>query len=166
MQISNDWFVAETEFENKSFIIRGRLFLDAIRQSGKFATRIALVWEYQGDEKGMPTEKETQALDSLNEKLRDILEEKEIAVSPIPEEFLWNETVHVHSETDNPDRLYTTLLLDALNGTVLSYCSCVNDFKALKNSRFSHVVTNKNNRFRLEKEQEERLERERQEQLQ
>ena len=55
MQISNDWFVAETEFENKSFIIRGRLFLDAIRQSGKFATRIALVWEYQGDEKGMPT---------------------------------------------------------------------------------------------------------------
>ena len=91
------------------------------------------------------------------------LEEKEIAVSPIPEEFLWNETVHVHSETDNPDRLYTTLLLDALNGTVLSYCSCVNDFKALKNSRFSHVVTNKNNRFRLEKEQEERLERERQE---
>ena len=32
MQISNDWFVAETEFENKSFIIRGRLFLDAIRQ--------------------------------------------------------------------------------------------------------------------------------------
>lgn len=47
MQISNDWFVAETEFENKSFIIRGRLFLDAIRQSGKFATRIALVWEYQ-----------------------------------------------------------------------------------------------------------------------
>ena len=80
MQISNDWFVAETEFENKSFIIRGRLFLDAIRQSGKFATRIALVWEYQGDEKGMPTEKETQALDSLNEKLRDILEEKEIAI--------------------------------------------------------------------------------------
>ena len=42
MQISNDWFVAETEFENKSLIIRGRLFLDAIRQSGKFATRIAL----------------------------------------------------------------------------------------------------------------------------
>ena len=80
MQISNDWFVAETEFENKSLIIRGRLFLDAIRQSGKFATRIALVWEYQGDEKGMPTEKETQALDSLNEKLRDILEEKEIAI--------------------------------------------------------------------------------------
>ncbi|MFR1502056.1 MAG: hypothetical protein ACLSTI_09520, partial [Ruminococcus sp.] len=69
----------------------------------------------------------------------------------------------VHPETDNPDRLYTTLLLDALNGTVLSYCSCVNDFKALKNSHFSHVVTNKNNRFRLEKEQEERLERERQE---
>lgn len=57
MQISNDWFVAETEFENKSLIIRGRLFLDAIRQSGKFATRIALVWEYQGGEKGMPTEK-------------------------------------------------------------------------------------------------------------
>ena len=31
------------------------------------------------------------------------------------------------------------------------------DFKALKNSHFSHVVTNKNNRFRLEKEQEERF---------
>ena len=76
MQISNDWFVAETEFENKSFIIRGRLFLDTIRQSGKFATRIALVWEYQGDEKGMPTEKETQALDSLRETARYIGRER------------------------------------------------------------------------------------------
>ena len=91
MQISNDWFVAETEFENKSLIIRGRLFLDAIRQSGKFATRIALVWEYQGDEKGMPTEKETQALDSLNEKLRDILEEKEIAILT---------AIHIGGKTD------------------------------------------------------------------
>ena len=36
-------------------------------------------------------------------------------------------------------------------------------FQGTENSRFSHVVTNKNNRFRLEKEQEERLERERQE---
>lgn len=61
MQISNDWFVAETEFENKSFIIRGRLFLDAIRQSGKFATRIALVWEYQGDEKACPPKRDASA---------------------------------------------------------------------------------------------------------
>lgn len=93
------------------------------------------------------------------------LEEKEIAVSPIPEGFLWNETVRVYSETDSPDCLYTALLLDALNGTVLSYCSCVNDFKALKNSRFSHVVTNKNNRFRLKKEQEDRLEQKRKKRL-
>lgn len=61
MQISNDWFVAETEFENKSFIIRGRLFLDTIRQSGKFATRIALVWEYQGDEKACPPKRDASA---------------------------------------------------------------------------------------------------------
>ncbi len=80
MQVSNEWFVADTENEGKPLIVRGRLFLDALRQSGEFPTRIALVWEYGGDIKGLPTEKETQALDLLNEQLREALEEKRVAI--------------------------------------------------------------------------------------
>lgn len=80
MQVSNEWFVADAEWEGKPLIIRGRLYLDTIRLSGEFPTRIALVWEYGGDEKGLPTDQEAQTLDSLNEELRNALEESETAV--------------------------------------------------------------------------------------
>ena len=80
MQVSNEWFVADAENDGKPLIVRGRLFLDSLRQSGEFPTRIALVWEYHGEDKGLPTEKETQALDFLNEKLREALEEKGVAI--------------------------------------------------------------------------------------
>lgn len=80
MQVSNEWFVADAENEGKPLIVRGRLFLDTLRQSGRFATRIALVWQYGGDGKGLPTDKETQGLDLLNEQLRQALEEQEVAV--------------------------------------------------------------------------------------
>ena len=80
MQTSNEWFVADAENEGKPLIVRGRLFLDTMRQSGRFATRIALVWQYGGDSKGMPTDKETQGLDLLNEQLRQALEADGVAV--------------------------------------------------------------------------------------
>ena len=80
MQTSNEWFVADAENEGKPLIVRGRLFLDTVRQSGRFATRIALVWQYGGDSKGMPTDKETQGLDLLNEQLRQALEADGVAV--------------------------------------------------------------------------------------
>ncbi len=80
MQLSNEWFVANTESEGKSLVVRGRLFLDTARQSGQFPTRIAIVWDYSGDSQGMPTDKEAQVLDLLNEQLRNALEEKEIAI--------------------------------------------------------------------------------------
>lgn len=80
MQASNEWFVADAENEGKPLIVRGRLFLDTFRQSGQYATRIALVWQYGGDAKGLPTDKETQGLDLLNEQLRQSLEAEGVAV--------------------------------------------------------------------------------------
>ncbi len=80
MQFSNEWFVANTENEGKPLIVRGRLYLNTARQSGRFTTRIAIVWDYTGDTQGMPSDKETQVLDLLNEQLRNALEEKGIAV--------------------------------------------------------------------------------------
>ncbi len=80
MQFSNEWFVAHSENGGKPLLVRGRLFLNTVRQSGYFPTRIAIVWDYTGDTEEMPTDKETQALDALNEQLRNTLEEKEIAV--------------------------------------------------------------------------------------
>lgn len=80
MQASNEWFVADAENEGKPLIVRGRLFLDTLRLSGRFTTRIALVWQYDGDSKGLPTDKETRGLDLLNEQLRQALEEQEEAV--------------------------------------------------------------------------------------
>ena len=80
MQASNEWFVADAESEGKPLIVRGRLFLDALRQSGRYTTRIALVWPYGGDGKGLPTDKETRGLDLLNEQLRQKLEDEGTAI--------------------------------------------------------------------------------------
>ncbi len=80
MQLSNEWFVANTENEGKPLIVRGRLFLDTVRQSQRFPIRIAIVWDYTGDTQSMPTDHESQILDLLNEQLRNALEEKELAV--------------------------------------------------------------------------------------
>ncbi len=80
MQVSNEWFVADAELNGNPLMVRGRLFLDAIRESGRFSTRVALVWEYTGDEKGMPRDKEVQVLDFLNDKIRVYLESNEWAV--------------------------------------------------------------------------------------
>ncbi len=80
MQLSNEWFVANSENEGKPLVVRGRLFLDPVRQSGNFPTRIAIVWDYTGTPDEMPTDKESQVLDILNEQLRNALEENGVAV--------------------------------------------------------------------------------------
>lgn len=64
-------------------------------------------------------------------------------------EYLWNNSVSVFSGEGN---LYETLLYKALTGDMISYCSCINDYKALKKASFNYVVTPQNNLNRLKME--------------
>ncbi|MDE5584652.1 MAG: hypothetical protein K2J08_13250 [Ruminococcus sp.] len=65
-------------------------------------------------------------------------------------EYLWNNSVSVFSGERN---LYETLLYKALTGDIISYCSCINDYKALKKSPFNYVVTSKNNLTRIKNDE-------------
>lgn len=64
-------------------------------------------------------------------------------------EYLWNNSVSVFTDEGN---LYEILLYKALTGDMISYCSCINDYKALKKSPFNYVVTSQNNLIRLKNE--------------
>lgn len=69
--------------------------------------------------------------------------------SDVEAEYFWNNSNSVFSSEGN---LYETLLYKALTGDVISYCSCINDYKALKKSPFNYVVTSHNNLNRLRNE--------------
>lgn len=79
------------------------------------------------------------------------LEEKSFCNDSIVEaEYLWNSSVSVFSDEGN---LYEILLYKALTGDMISYCSCINDYKALKKSPFNYVVTSKNNLTRIKNDE-------------
>lgn len=67
----------------------------------------------------------------------------------IKSEFSWNESVNVFSSENN---LYEELLYKAITGDIISYCSCIDDYKALKKASFNYVVTSSNNLNRLKNE--------------
>lgn len=78
------------------------------------------------------------------------LEEKSLCSnSDVEVEYVWNYSVNVFSSEGN---LYETMLYKALTVDIISYCSCINDYKALKKSPFHYVVTSPNNLMRLKKE--------------
>ena len=52
--------------------------------------------------------------------------------------------------------LYEKLLYKAITGNSITYCSCINDFKALKQSPFEYVITSYSNISRLREEEEKR----------
>lgn len=67
----------------------------------------------------------------------------------IESEYFWNNTTNIFSSEKN---LYELLLYKAMKGDIISYCSCINDYKALKKSPFNYVVTSHNNLIRLKNE--------------
>lgn len=52
--------------------------------------------------------------------------------------------------------LYERLLYKAITGNSITYCSSINDYKALKQSPFEYVITSYNNISRLREEEEKR----------
>ncbi|MDE6832889.1 MAG: hypothetical protein K2J39_01370, partial [Ruminococcus sp.] len=78
------------------------------------------------------------------------LPEKDFSNQEAESEYIWDNHMNLFSSDEN---LYEIFLYKALNGENISYCSCINDYKALKKSPFDYVVTTRNNLNRLRNEQ-------------
>lgn len=80
MQLSNEWFAAAENTDNGIVIIRGRLHIDTVRCSGRYTSRVEIQWLLNGDEKGMPTDTETEAIDRIMGLAYDALERSNTAI--------------------------------------------------------------------------------------
>ena len=68
-------------------------------------------------------------------------------------EFTFNNSMNLFSADCT---LYERLLYKAITGNPVTYCSSINDFKALKQSPFEYVITSSSNISRLREEEEKR----------
>ncbi len=80
MQLSNEWFAAAEDTDMGMIIVRGRLHLDTIRNSHTYNTRIELQWQYKGDNKGMPSDTESEVIDHIMNIMCETLERSNTAV--------------------------------------------------------------------------------------
>ena len=68
-------------------------------------------------------------------------------------EFTFNNSMNLFSADFT---LYERLLYKAITGNSITYCSNINDYKALKQSPFEYVITSSSNISRLREEEERR----------
>ena len=80
MHLSNEWFATTYESNKGTVVLRGRMHLDAVRQSSLYGMRVEIQWQLKGDEKGMPTDTETDVIDSVMNIMTDALERSSTAV--------------------------------------------------------------------------------------
>ena len=80
MQLSNEWF-ASAEVTNMGLVVvRGRMGMDAVRQSDRYPVRVEVQWQIVGDDKGMPTDTEAEVIDGVMNIMTDALERSSAAV--------------------------------------------------------------------------------------
>lgn len=81
MKLSNEWFTALSENEAGQLVtISGRDGLTAFIESGKFKERVEITWQYEGDEKGMPSESLAEKMEEAEEALRKAMEKDKLAI--------------------------------------------------------------------------------------
>lgn len=80
MHISNEWFATTYDSNNGVVVVRCRMHLDAVRQSALYGTRVEVQWQLKGDDKGMPTDTESEVIDGVMNIMTDALERSSTAV--------------------------------------------------------------------------------------
>lgn len=81
MKLSNEWFTALSENEAGQLVtVSGRDGLTAFIESGKFKERVEITWQYEEDEKGMPSESLAEKMEEAEEALRKAMEKDKLAI--------------------------------------------------------------------------------------
>lgn len=79
MHLSNEWFATTYDSNNGVVVVRCRMHLDAVRQSGLYGMRVEVQWQLKGDDKGMPTDTESEVIDGVMNIMTDALERSSTA---------------------------------------------------------------------------------------
>ena len=71
LKVSDEWWTSPSEAENGELVIvTVREALDNVIETGKYEYRVEVTWRYDGDDKGMPLDHDSelmeQATDALN----------------------------------------------------------------------------------------------------
>ena len=80
MQISNEWLAYADDTDMGAVVVRGRMHLDSVRLSGKYATRVEMQWQLTGDDKGMPTDTEGEVIERVMNIVCDAVERSNVAL--------------------------------------------------------------------------------------
>lgn len=74
------WWTTPTEAENgNTVIVTGRDYLEEIQKKGKFKYRVTVTWEYESLPNGMPTEEDSQMLETVTEALQSEFKKDKVA---------------------------------------------------------------------------------------
>lgn len=81
MKLSDNWFSALSQGENESIVIvTGRCDLEEFVNSGKFKERAEVRWAFEGNGKGMPTDKQAKLMEDVELALRKSMEKDKLAI--------------------------------------------------------------------------------------
>ncbi len=80
MQLSNVWMAYADDTDMGMVVVRGRMHMDAVRLSGDFNIRVEMQWLIQGDDKGAPTDVESEVIERVMSIVCDAVERGNVAV--------------------------------------------------------------------------------------
>ena len=81
MKLSDKWFTALSENDNGDLItIYGREDLSEFMQCGKLKERVEITWKYTPAGQGMPSDKDAELMEAVEEALRKIMEKDKLAI--------------------------------------------------------------------------------------
>ena len=82
MKLGDEWFtsLAETEEGDQMIIVCGRDQIRTFTESGKFKERVEISWKYEADANGMPSEKEAELMERVQETVKNTMEKNKLAI--------------------------------------------------------------------------------------
>ncbi len=80
MQLSNEWMAYADNTDMGVVVVRGRLHMDAVRLSGNYTIRVEMQWLFRGDDKGTPTDVESEVIERVMNIVCDAVERSNVAV--------------------------------------------------------------------------------------
>jgi len=81
MKLTDKWFSSLSADENDNLVIvTGRDDIMEFVESGKFKERAEIYWKYEGDVKGMPSEKLSEQMEEVEVALRKAMEKDKLAI--------------------------------------------------------------------------------------
>lgn len=75
-----NWYLAEDEIDDLPAFVRFRDNVESFISNGNYRNYIRFVWEFEADEHGLPTDEETERLETFENNLCEALEADDHAI--------------------------------------------------------------------------------------